>query len=90
MTHQIERIVWRDAHDIGSGEWIDIPADVECIVTTAGIVVAETDLYVVITHSLTKDNMVRGVFAIPKVCIIERVLGSTAGPTDLTDPVPVA
>lgn len=83
-SHVIERITWRDAHDIGSGEWLDLAAQTyDCIVTSAGIVVAETDLYVVLTHSLTKDNMARGVFAIPKSGIIERVLGSTGHPDTL-------
>jgi hypothetical protein len=77
---QVERILWRDAHDVGSGEWVDpVQQSYECLVVSAGIVVAETELYVVLTHSMMGESA-RGLFCIPKACILERVLASTGAP----------
>lgn len=73
MTYPIERISWIDTHDLGSGEWIDTPTDVECTNVSAGFVVAETDLFVVITHSVSSAGHLRSAFAIPKSAIVERV-----------------
>ena len=69
------RILWNDAHDISPGEWIDTsPTDIGVTVETVGIIITETDDYILITHSIMRHNRSpRGAFAIPKVCIVSRV-----------------
>lgn len=68
------RIRWRDAHDIGPGDWLDESDDeIECILETVGHLVRETALFVVISHTIGEDGMHRGAFAIPRSCVVGRV-----------------
>jgi len=69
----VERIVWRDASDIGAGTWITRDQDPDTTITSVGIVTGEDDLYVSITHSFNHhENEARGIFAIPKTAILSR------------------
>lgn len=76
MTLNIEKIVWRDAFDLNASEWgatSDIsPDSVECLITSVGFLVMETEHFVLITHSHSPEGQTRGTFCIPKVCIQER------------------
>lgn len=78
-TNQIPKttwLTWHDAHDIGAGTWCDKPideGDVGMIIESVGIILLETDDYLVIGHSRDVVKLhPRGGFAIPKSCIITR------------------
>lgn len=68
------RVKWRDAHDIGAGEWLDPikKKQIGCVIDTIGFVIYEDDDHLVITHSYQNSVSPRGAFAIPKVCITNR------------------
>lgn len=59
-------IVWDDAHDAHSGEWVPKgKTAVGMSITTVGILVKKTRTYYVVSHSQTEEGDVRGTFNIP-------------------------
>ena len=59
-------IIWDDAHDAHSGEWVPKKGTaVGMKVTTVGLLVKKTRTYYVVSHTQTEDGDVRGTFNIP-------------------------
>lgn len=63
-------IVWNDAHDAHSGEWVPSKnTDVGMTVTTVGILLRKSRGFYVVSHTKTEDGDVRGTFNIPTSCV---------------------
>lgn len=86
MSMNIEKVVWRDAFDLNATEWgpasAILPEAVECLITSVGFLVMETEHFVLITHSHSPEGQTRGTFCIPKAVIQERttVIGTPVAP----------
>lgn len=69
-------VLWRDAHDLGPGVWGEKVIDAEDVgvtIETYGMILLETDDWLVVGHSRDTVKLhPRGGFAIPKSCILER------------------
>lgn len=69
---RLVRIVWRDAHHIGAGEWFD-PDGVElapCECVTVALLIRESPAAVLVAHTVQEDGDCTGGFVIPRANIV--------------------
>lgn len=69
---KVVRIVWRDAHHIGPGEWIDRGCKAGVEVVTVGFYLGRRNGCHVVAHTRQADGSVTGVFAIPASNVVEK------------------